>query len=174
MLTRSVESWAPYDLAPITVVRKGLSSRIGDGVLRESLDLGGFSLEDQAPSEVMIAPEHSRGIKVELTTLDDFVWEQPTEIGLIKIDVEGHELAVLEGSTRTLEQRLARDIIFEDFSPQPSPVTLLLQQAGYEVLALLPTWRKHLAQTSAAHAQTAFRVAPPGVRSAKFPGYTRP
>jgi FkbM family methyltransferase len=146
MLTRNIESWASYDLAPITVVRKGLSSRIGDGLLRESLDLGGFSLEDQAPSEVMIAPEHSRGIKVELTTLDAFLSE-PTEIGLIKIDVEGHELAVLEGSKRILEQRLARDIVFEDFCPQPSPVTLFLQAAGYEVFALLPAWRKPMLLT---------------------------
>ncbi len=30
MLTRNVESWAPYDLAPITVVRKGLSSNRPD------------------------------------------------------------------------------------------------------------------------------------------------
>jgi FkbM family methyltransferase len=146
MLARNVESWAAYALAPITVVRKGLSSRIGDGLLRESLDLGGFSLEDDAPSEVMIAPEHSRGIKVELTTLDDF-FSQSTKIGLIKIDVEGHELAVLEGSTRILGQGLARDIVFEDFCPQPSPVTLFLQAAGYEVLALLPTWRKPMLLT---------------------------
>jgi len=147
MLTRNVESWAAYDLAPITIVRKGLSSRIGEGLLRESLDLGGFSLEDQAPSEVMIAPEHNRAIKVELTTLDAFVSEQPAQIGLIKIDVEGHELAVLEGSKRILEQRLVRDIVFEDFCAQPSPVTLFLQAAGYEVLALLPTRRKPILLT---------------------------
>jgi FkbM family methyltransferase len=146
MLTRNVERWASYDLAPITVIRKGLSSRIGDGLLRESLDLGGFSLEDDAPSEGMIAREHSRGIRVELTTLDDFL-SQSTKIGLMKIDVEGHELAVLEGSKRILEQRLVRDIVFEDFFPQPSPVTLCLQAAGYEVLALLQTWRKPMLLT---------------------------
>jgi FkbM family methyltransferase len=146
MLTRNVERWAAFELAPITVIRKGLSSRIGDGLLRESLDLGGFSLEDDAPSEVMVAREHSRGIRVELTTLDDFL-SQSAKIGLTKIDVEGHELAVLEGSKRILEQRLVRDIVFEDFCPQPSPVTLLLQAAGYEVLALLPTWRKPMLLT---------------------------
>jgi FkbM family methyltransferase len=150
LLTRNVESWAGFDLAPITVIRKGLSSRIGDGLLRESFDLGGFSLEDQAPSEVMIPREHSVGIKVELTTLDAFVSEhieQPAKIGLIKLDVEGHELAVLEGATRVLEQRLARDIVFEDFCPQPSPVTLFLRAAGYVVFALLPTWRKPILLT---------------------------
>ena len=141
ILTRNVQSWAPYDLAPITVVRQGLSSQIGEGLLHEAIDLGGFSLEDQPPGPKRIAPEGARGIKVELTTLDAFV-SQPTEIGLMKMDVEGHELAVLDGSARILEQRLVRDIIFEDFYPQPSPVTLRLQAARYEVFALSPAWHR--------------------------------
>ncbi len=141
MLTRNVESWASYNLAPVTVVRKGLSSRIGEGLLHESLDLGSFSLEDQPPGPPRIAPEGALGITIELTTLDAFVC-QPNEIGLMKIDVEGHELAVLDGSARILEQRLVRDIVFEDFYPQPSPVTVRLRAAGYEVFALSPAWRR--------------------------------
>lgn len=141
ILTRNVQSWAPYDLAPITVVRQGLSSQIGEGWLHEAIDLGGFSLEDQPPGPPRIAPPGARGIKVELTTLDEFV-SQSSGIGLMKIDVEGHELAVLDGAARILEQRLVRDIIFEDFYPQPSPVTLRLQAAGYEVFALSPAWRR--------------------------------
>lgn len=141
ILTRNVQSWAPYDLAPITVVRQGLSSQIGEGLLHEAIDLGGFSLEDQPPGPPRIAPPGARGIKVELTTLDEFV-SQSSGIGLMKIDVEGHELAVLDGAARILEQRLVRDIIFEDFYPQPSPVTLRLQAAGYEVFALSPAWRR--------------------------------
>jgi len=141
MLTKNVESWAAYDLAAITVVRKGLSSRIGDGVLHESLDLGGFSLEDDPPGPPRIAPDGACGIPVELTTLDDFHTER-TEIGLIKIDVEGHELAVLEGAGQILEQKLARDIVFEDYYAQPSPVTERLQAAGYVVFALLTAWHK--------------------------------
>ena len=141
LLTRNVASWAPYDLAPITIVPKGLSSRIGEGLLHESIDLGGFSLEDQPPGPTRIAPEGARGIKVELTTLDAFV-SQSTEIGLMKIDVEGHELAVLDGAARILEQRLVRDFVFEDFYPQPSPVTVRLQAAGYEVFAPSPAWRR--------------------------------
>lgn len=141
MLARNVESWAPYDIASISLVRKGLSSRIGEGLLHESLDLGGFSLEDQAPGPTRIAPEGARGIKVELTTLDAFV-SHSTEIGLMKIDVEGHELAVLDGAARILEQGLVRDIVFEDFYPQPSPVSVRLQAAGYQVCALSPAWRR--------------------------------
>jgi hypothetical protein len=70
-----------------------------------------------------------------------------TEIGLIKIDVEGHESSVLEGATLLLRQKRIRDIVFEDFPPQPSPVTLRLQAAGYTVFALFPAWRKPLLLT---------------------------
>jgi FkbM family methyltransferase len=141
LLTRNVESWAPYDMAPITLVQKGVSSQIGDGLLHESTDLGGFSMEDSAPGPPRITPEGSQGIKIELTTLDTFV-SQPAKIGLIKIDVEGHELSVLGGATRILEQKLVRDIVFEDFHPQPSPVTARLQAAGYEVFGLSQAWHK--------------------------------
>jgi FkbM family methyltransferase len=141
MLSRNVQSWAPYAMAPITLVQKGLSSRIGGALLHESLDLGGFSLEQSAPGPPRIAPEGSRGVEIELTTLNAFA-PQSTEIGLIKIDVEGHELSVLEGASRILEQRLVRDIVFEDFYPQPSPVSRHLQAAGYEVFALGQAWHK--------------------------------
>jgi FkbM family methyltransferase len=141
MLSRNVQSWAPYAMAPITLVQKGLSSRIGGGLLHESLDLGGFSLEETAPGPPRIAPEGSRGVEIELTTLNAFA-PQSTGIGLIKIDVEGHELSVLEGTSQILGQRLVRDIVFEDFYPQPSPVSRNLQAAGYEVFALGQAWHK--------------------------------
>jgi FkbM family methyltransferase len=139
LLTRNVGSWSPYDMAPITLVRKGVSSQIGGGLLHQSVDLGGFSMEDSAPGPPRITPEGSQGIKIELTTLDAFV-SQFTKIGLVKIDVEGHELSVLGGATRILEQKLVRDIVFEDFHPQPSPVTARLQTAGYEVFGLFQAW----------------------------------
>jgi hypothetical protein len=56
--------------------------------------------------------------------------------------VEGHELEVLQGAARTLEQKLVRDIVFEDFQPQPSAVTVYLQAAGYQVFSLLAAWHK--------------------------------
>jgi FkbM family methyltransferase len=145
ILSKNVESWADYDLAPITVVRKGLSSRIGTALLRESVDLGGFTVEKD-PEGLANTWLEGRGLEIELTTLDAFVPGQ-TEIGLIKIDVEGHESSVLEGATQLLRQKRIRDIVFEDFPPQPSPVTLRLQAAGYTVFALFPAWRKPLLLT---------------------------
>ena len=145
ILTTNVAAWAGYDLAPISIVRKGLSDRTGSASMHESIDLGGFSLEDEPPGPVRIRPEGSSGITIELTTLDAFL-PGNSGIGLIKIDVEGHELQVLEGAKRLLEQKRIRDIVFEDFHPHPSPVILRLQAAGYNVFSLGTAWRKPLLQ----------------------------
>jgi FkbM family methyltransferase len=145
LLTKNIASWMRYDLAPITVVHKGLSSRSGAGLLHEATDLGGFSLEDN-PQPPRIAPEGASGIEIELTTLDAFSCPA-TEIGLIKMDVEGHESAVLEGAVQILEQKRVRDIIFEDYQPQPSPVRLCLEAAGYTVFSLIPGWHKPILLT---------------------------
>ena len=69
----------------------------------------------------------------------------------MKIDVEGHEFAVLEGAARLLEEKRVRDIVFEDFHPQPSPVSGLLQAAGYTVFSLVPAWRKPILLTLEQH-----------------------
>jgi FkbM family methyltransferase len=65
-----------------------------------------------------------------------------SSIGVCKIDVEGHELGVLQGATETLRRRGIRDIIFEDFEPQPSPVTRLLTNSGFTVFELHEGWLK--------------------------------
>jgi FkbM family methyltransferase len=140
-LTGNVASWAPYDLAPIQLVRKGLSSQIGTGLLRDVGDLGGYSLEEETPFLPRIVHAGAHKFEIELTTLDALASEMG-EIRLMKIDVEGHELAVLEGAARILTQKLVRDVVFEDFHPQPSAVTRFLEAAGYVVFGLVPAWHK--------------------------------
>ena len=76
-----------------------------------------------------------------MTTLDDYA-SFAGEIGLIKIDVEGHEGAVMEGAAMLLAGRRIRDIIFEDYHPQPSAVTKCLRASGYDVFCIWPGWRK--------------------------------
>jgi hypothetical protein len=51
-------------------------------------------------------------------------------VGVLNIDVEGHERAVLEGAERALAGRRIRDILFEDFDEPPTAVTQLLQGHG--------------------------------------------
>ena len=82
------------------------------------------------------APRNSeQGALVDCETLDSAVTlDAPA---LMKLDVEGHELAVLRGAERTLEK--LRDIVFEDFGSYPTPAMSLLERSGFQVFALFRT-----------------------------------
>lgn len=73
------------------------------------------------------------GDQVSLIALDDLA-DGP--VGVLKLDVEGHELAVLRGGERLLSERALRDIVFEEHEPHPTPVTRHLEGFGYEVVGL--------------------------------------
>ena len=88
-----------------------------------------------------VATTAGRTFKVRLRKLDSYIPESTT-VGVCKIDVEGHELDVLEGAGKTLERKGIRDIIFEDFNAQPSPVTQLLRHYGFEIFRLVERWLK--------------------------------
>ncbi|HEX6389188.1 MAG TPA: FkbM family methyltransferase, partial [Solirubrobacteraceae bacterium] len=60
-------------------------------------------------------------VSVTVEQLDDVIGER--QIGLLKIDVEGHEPEVLRGARRLLESGRVRDIIFEDHDPYPDEST---------------------------------------------------
>jgi FkbM family methyltransferase len=54
-----------------------------------------------------------RSIDVNCRALDS-LFGHLKSIDFVKCDVEGHELKVLEGASRTLKERRIRDLIFED------------------------------------------------------------
>ena len=75
------------------------------------------------------------GVEVTVDRLDEQLADEG-EIGVLKVDVEGHEAAVLRGSTALLEARAVRDIVFEDHEGYPTPTSVLLEDAGYTVIGL--------------------------------------
>jgi len=79
---------------------------------------------------------------IELKTLDSMV-TFPDDIALIKIDVEGHEYEVLQGSRHTIEQHHPV-IVFElglaDFSAGQSRVVTLLRSYGYSRFASIRSY----------------------------------
>lgn len=80
--------------------------------------------------------EHSdrtHSTEVDTIRLDD---ELATTVGVLKLDVEMHELEALRGAESLLERKLIRDIVFEEHEPPPTPVTMLLQAHGYTVLSV--------------------------------------
>ena len=71
--------------------------------------------------------------EVDRVPLDDVIGDP---IGLVKVDVEGHELAVLRGAERALTDRLIRDIVFEDHHIIDSGALIALRDSGYKIFGL--------------------------------------
>jgi FkbM family methyltransferase len=71
---------------------------------------------------------------------DDLIAQQivpaPT---VIKLDVEGHETAVLEGLSDTLHSPSLRAVVFEDSSEHETPIKTLLRNAGFRSVLLSRT-----------------------------------
>jgi FkbM family methyltransferase len=76
----------------------------------------------------------SESIPVRLARLDGIAKDEP--IGVLKVDVEGHEAAVLRGATQLLTSGAIRDIVFEDHDDYPSEATAIVEETGYELISL--------------------------------------
>jgi FkbM family methyltransferase len=84
-----------------------------------------------------------QGEKVDMTAQDitiascklDDIFSQET-IGVLKIDVEGHELQVLKGAVNLLKAGKIRDCIFEVHLEYPTPVTNFFESMGYKVFRI--------------------------------------
>src|SRR5262245_34441869 len=138
VLHENVGSWRRYALAPIETVQVGLSSSVRKASLYEGQDFasgnhGSASLE--APRAVI------RTHEIDVTTLDVFL-RVNARIGVAKLDVEGHEYAVLLGSKELLQTGRLRDVIFEDHHRPPTRVMQLLESTGYGVFTLCASWHR--------------------------------
>jgi len=89
---------------------------------------------NEGTARLKCAPSSSNGhsITVQTRRLED-LFDQPGEIGLLKVDVEGHELEVFEGMGGLLRERRVRDILFEEHAPFPAETHNLLRRMGYTV-----------------------------------------
>lgn len=77
-------------------------------------------------------PGGSRVLTVPCGTLDSMV-SDIGPIGLAKMDVEGHEAAVLRGAKKALSCRQVRDWVFEHHPEYPSDVTHIFESNGYSI-----------------------------------------
>lgn len=105
-----------------------LSNVDGAAVLRVP---SGFAANRGTATLKASADEHDE-VTVAVRTLDAAM-DGVERIGVLKVDVEGHELEVFDGARRLLETGRIRDILFEDYLPYPSPVTELLASYGYDI-----------------------------------------
>jgi FkbM family methyltransferase len=134
LLERNAARWRDRG-APdnVELHRAALSDRQGEGTL-----VSGPSFEANmglaALATEQAAAVGSRSITVRLARLDEAVGTG--RLGVLKVDVEGHEASVLRGSERLLEAGAVRDIVFEDHDPYPSEATAIVEAAGYELISL--------------------------------------
>ncbi len=122
-LEKNVALWNVAGVAATSAHRCALSNHAGEATLNIP---PGFRVNRGLAS---LAPtsESVSSFSVRVDRLDAFI----EQAGLLKIDVEGHELRVLEGCDSLLKDQRIRDIIFEDHSPYPSEVDLYLESSGY-------------------------------------------
>ncbi|WP_082807566.1 FkbM family methyltransferase [Janibacter terrae] len=126
-LSKTLERSALQNDARVTVVNVALGALLRQSTLVDDADgnLGGQHLSD-APDAV--------GQKVPVERLDD--QELPGPVSAIKIDVEGHEVQVLEGASQLL-RRDRPDIWVECLSyGMYLSVTKILRPIGYRFNAL--------------------------------------
>lgn len=134
LLARNVAEWTALPAtAPIELLQLGLSDADGEATLATDvfeINQGSASLEPPAQRRGTLN-EH----RVRIRRLDDILADQ-SEVGIMKIDIEGHELHALRGADATLSSGRIRDIVFEEHEPPPTPVTQLLEHYGYTVVQL--------------------------------------
>jgi FkbM family methyltransferase len=129
-LRANAARWATVDQIDVLEIRQAAVSSTA-GMHSLAVDPDTFASNKGTASLEQHDPVNSTD--VETVRLDD---ELSTPIGALKLDVEGHELAALEGAEALLSAKLIRDIVFEEHQPPPTPVTALLESHGYTVLGV--------------------------------------
>jgi FkbM family methyltransferase len=156
LLRTNVEKWKKEAIAEITTVEAAVSSKNGRAFLEEPPDFGqNIGTARMVPS----IPDERTMRLIEVTTarLDEIVGKR--DIGLLKLDVEGHELEALSGSQELLVTHAIRDIVYEDHSGSfTSRVAVQLRDLDYAIFGL-------------SYDRNGLTLAPEGIEVSK-PSYT--
>lgn len=121
------------DYAPVKSFNVALTSSDQDVWIHH-----GVNWEDNQGTARIVSDGTSRGgqtFKMPGVRLDQAL-ESGLTVDVLKMDVEGHEEAVLLGAMNLLEQKRIRDIVFEEHQDFPAPAHKLLLSAGYEIFSL--------------------------------------
>jgi FkbM family methyltransferase len=132
-LRANVESWRGEAIAPITTFQLALSSEDARAFLE------GPASQNMGTARVVFSESGTNDglnlLKIRTVRLDDVCGED--DIGLVKVDVEGHELETLSGARQLLDRHAVRDIVYEDHSSSfTSPSALMMTKLGYTIFAL--------------------------------------
>jgi FkbM family methyltransferase len=128
-LVANAQQWSATGwVAPVEPKRVALSDHEGHGTLvgGDGGDLGQTAVASSAIS-------NNGHWDAELQRLDNIVSDR---IGVLKLDVEGHEASALKGAEHLVQARMIRDIVFEEHQTPPTPATRFLEQHGYKIFRL--------------------------------------
>ena len=144
ILEGNIHRWRRFNIGGVLAHRIALSNRVGCGALHAP---DGF--EQNRGLASLIESGSIADLPVEVSQLDRHL-ENCKAVALLKVDVEGHELQVFQGSDMLLTGRRVRDIVFEEFQDYPTPATAFLEQFGYTIYQLGMTfWGPILANADA-------------------------
>lgn len=115
------------------VLHAGASSEPGLGMIRRMTPHPGFQVEVQEGAELDSFPLSLVNDAVLLITLDSTFADDRLLPTMVKIDVEGHELLVLEGATRIIDR--ARTVFIIEFHPH---LVARHGRGAVDLLALFP------------------------------------
>jgi FkbM family methyltransferase len=133
-LSTNAEGWnLPSSPQHIELHQMGLSDTTGVATLTTDV----FEINQGSPTLEPPPPDRPatdvRTVRVQ--RLDEMV-DADARIGVMKIDVEGHELRALAGAKTLLSSGRVRDIVFEERDEPPTAVTRLLREHGYTILQI--------------------------------------
>ncbi|MHB8694014.1 MAG: FkbM family methyltransferase [Solirubrobacteraceae bacterium] len=125
LLHANVSHWRRH--APIDVAEAALSDEEGMATLYS------WPWSD-GTGTASLSPHGSPIGLVQSVRLDDIVAGR--SVGVLKLDVDEHELHALRGAERLLATGRIRDVVFEQLEPLPTPVSALLLASGYSIFGL--------------------------------------
>lgn len=131
-LIANVEANEAGHTAKVQVGNYAISSCNGNALL---LEPPSFFENEGVASLALETGAANASYNVEIRKLDTLLSGGP-KVGVMKIDVEGGELKVLEGARSELAAGRIRDIVFEDFNAFPSDAVRLLSSCGYTVFGI--------------------------------------
>jgi FkbM family methyltransferase len=132
VLDRNVASLsAQHRFARVTLRNAALGSAAGGAALVVPDD---NASNDSTSRLVHEASASVRSIRVTVETLDEVLGD--TDVGVMKLDVEGSEQQALAGGSQALRAGRIRHIVFEEHRGPTSEVVRFLQSLGYTVFAI--------------------------------------
>jgi FkbM family methyltransferase len=144
-LQRNADRWcAAATHTQISLHQIALSDRSGSTQLAIPVDFAGNQGLAQVIhtagdlDRVAVQLAHNQNVDrlaIDCQRLDDCFTSNEI-VNLMKIDVEGHELAVFKGASQHLQSHRIHHIIFEAHDGYPSDVTSYLEHYGYQIFGI--------------------------------------